>query len=1081
MTDRSRSYGTEKQEKGPGKSDMSGLPEVILSHIGVGIYIVQDGVFVYTSPLYQRMTGYSDPDLIGRNSLDLLHPDDRASVRDHATEVLKGKRSEPYEYRFIKSDGETMWILEMVTSVVYHGKRATLGSFMDITERRRIQEMLRQSEEKYRAIIDNIQDGYFELDLAGNYTFCNGALCEIHGYPKDELLGMNNRQYTDQTNAEKVFNAFRAIYRTGEPGRVFDYEIIRRDGTRRQVEVSASLKQDASGTPIGFSGIARDISERKQAEEAARRSDERTRSILDSIEDGYWEVNLEGQFTFFNDAMCRISHLSREELLGMNLSTGAAPEAAERLAEAFQEVSRTGVPLQLADYEITRGDGTRGTYEISASLMKDQAGGAIGFQGITRDITKRKTMEDQIRHSEERYRTIVEQMEDGYFETDLRGRMTFVNDAECRNIGFSREGLIGRDSRLFADKDTFQELSSVFAEVYRTGIPVRAHAFAVTQKGGSEAFHEISVSLIKDSEGKPTGFRGIARDVTERKVMEEQIRQSEERYRTIIEEMEEWYVEADLAGTILFCNDIFATGLGHAPGELARVNFRRFVRREVVEAIYRQCDNVYQTGEPSRNLPYEFTRPDGSTTSTEFSIFPRRNHEGKIVGFRGVGRDITERKRAEERIQYLATHDTLTGLPNRLMFAQHLNHAIQAARRHKRQLAVLFFDLDRFKVINDTLGHEAGDQLLRAIAVRLRERLRAVDVIARLGGDEFVILVEEVGDEEQVITVAQHVLAAIIKPIMIMEQECRITASIGISIYPQHGEDEQSLMKNADIAMYFAKEKGKNNYQLYSTDIKTQSIERLSIETNLRMALQRDEFSLHYQAKLDFKTGAITGVEALLRWDNPALGSVTPLQFIPVAEETGLIVPIGRWVLKTACAQNIDWQRQGLTPLCMAVNLSLRQLTDEGLLSDIQTTLGETGMAPHLLELEITESMVMHDPPRMVKILSEIKKMGVRLALDDFGTGYSSLAQIKQFPIDTLKVDRSFIRNIPNDSEENAITEAIISMGRILSLTVVAEGVETREQMDFLRKRACDEMQGFYFSKPILPDQFARLMEAHKP
>ena len=415
------------------------------------------------------------------------------------------------------------------------------------------------------------------------------------------------------------------------------------------------------------------------------------------------------------------------------------------------------------------------------------------------------------------------------------------------------------------------------------------------------------------------------------------------------------------------------------------------------------------------------------------------------------------------------------------MFSQHLNHAIQAARRHKRQLAVLFFDLDRFKVINDTLGHEGGDQLLEEIAIRLRERLRAADVVARLGGDEFVILIEEIADEKQVTTVAQHVLSTIIKPIMIMGQECRITASIGVGIYPQAGEDEQTLMKNADIAMYFAKEAGKNNYQIYSTDIKTQSIERLSIETNLRKALQRNEFSLHYQAKLDFKTGAITGVEALIRWDNPSLGSVTPLQFIPVAEETGLIVPIGRWVLKTACAQNVAWQRQGLPPVRMAVNLSLRQLTDEGLLNDIQTTLRETGMSPDLLELEITESMVMHDPSRIIKILSQIKEKGVRLALDDFGTGYSSLAQIKQFPIDTLKVDRSFIRNVPNDSEENAITKAIISMGKILSLTVVAEGVETQEQMDFLKKRSCDEMQGFYFSRPIPPDQFAGLLQTQIP
>jgi EAL domain-containing protein (putative c-di-GMP-specific phosphodiesterase class I) len=312
-------------------------------------------------------------------------------------------------------------------------------------------------------------------------------------------------------------------------------------------------------------------------------------------------------------------------------------------------------------------------------------------------------------------------------------------------------------------------------------------------------------------------------------------------------------------------------------------------------------------------------------------------------------------------------------------------------------------------------------------------------------------------------------------------EECRVTASIGISMYPGNGTDEQTLIKNADMAMYFAKEEGKNNYQFYSKDIQSLSNKRFSIETNLRRALERNELSLKYQAKVDFKTGMITGVEALLRWKNLSIGLITPTQFIPVAEETGLIVPIGRWVMKTACAQNVAWQRQGLPSVCMAVNLSLRQLMDDKLLEDIKAALDDSGMAPNLLELEITESMLMHNPARLIAVLTNIKKMGVRLAIDDFGTGYASLAQIKNFPIDTLKVDRSFIRNLPQDSENRAITEAIIAMGKTLSLTVVAEGVETQAQEDFLRDHICDEMQGFYFSKPIAPDQFGYLLRNHDP
>ncbi|MFZ3056872.1 MAG: EAL domain-containing protein [Smithella sp.] len=487
-----------------------------------------------------------------------------------------------------------------------------------------------------------------------------------------------------------------------------------------------------------------------------------------------------------------------------------------------------------------------------------------------------------------------------------------------------------------------------------------------------------------------------------------------------------------------------------------------------------------------RTLQLEVERKDGTTvwTETKFSFVGDKNK--KTVGILGVSRDITERKHAEERIQYLATHDVLTGLPNRMMFSQLLNQAIESSRRHERQFAILFIDLDRFKIINDAMGHDAGDELLTEMAKRFRQSLRAVDVVGRpkerndvvgrLGGDEFIILIEEISELSQVAVLAQRVLSTAMKPIVILGEECRVTASIGISVYPGDGEDEQTLMKKADMAMYFAKEEGKNNFQFYSQNTQSQAFERLSIETNLRKALECNELYLEYQAKLDFKTGVITGAEALLRWKNPLLGLVTPTQFIPVAEETGMIVSIGRWVMKTVCAQNVAWQSQCLPPVRVAVNLSLRQLMDDKLLEDIKAALDDSGMAPNLLELEITESMVMYKPERFIEVLTKIKNMGVRLALDGFGTGYSSLAQIKQFPIDTLKVDRSFIRNLSQNSEHKAIIEAIIAVGKTLSLNVVAEGVETMAQDEFLREHVCDEMQGFYFSKPVAPEQFADLL-----
>ena len=442
--------------------------------------------------------------------------------------------------------------------------------------------------------------------------------------------------------------------------------------------------------------------------------------------------------------------------------------------------------------------------------------------------------------------------------------------------------------------------------------------------------------------------------------------------------------------------------------------------------------------------------------------------------------EINERKAAAERIQYLAYYDSLTGLPNRRMFSELLTRSISHARRHENCLAVLFIDLDRFKTINDTLGHEAGDSLLNEVAKRLKSSLREHDIVARLGGDEFVVLLPDVTEETHASAVAQKILTAIGRPLVLLRQEFRITASVGITTYPKDGADEPTLMKNADVAMYQAKAEGKNNFQFYSEELNANSFERLTLESSLRRALERHEFALHFQPKIDFPTGRITGVEALLRWQHQDLGTLGPTRFISIAEETGLIIPIGRWVLKSACLQNVAWQREGLPELTMAVNLSARQFNDENLLHDVADILEDTGMDPALLELEITESMLMHNVEKAIKTLNGLKQIGVRLAIDDFGTGYSSLSNLKKFPINTIKVDRSFIRDIPGNPEDVGITDAIIAMGRTLSLTVVAEGVETKEQAEFLRQHACDEFQGFYFSKAVRPTEFAKLLRAQE-
>ncbi|HTD06934.1 EAL domain-containing protein [Undibacterium sp.] len=435
-----------------------------------------------------------------------------------------------------------------------------------------------------------------------------------------------------------------------------------------------------------------------------------------------------------------------------------------------------------------------------------------------------------------------------------------------------------------------------------------------------------------------------------------------------------------------------------------------------------------------------------------------------------------QRKAAEKNLHHVAWHDSLTGLPNRSMFHQTLQQALVRHARYQEGLAVLFIDVDRFKVINDTLGHSAGDLLLIEFSRRLTECLRESDSVARLGGDEFAVMIERFPGTDEVIAVVKKILESSAQPFCINGKEFRTTASIGIAVAPEDGADVETLLKNADVAMYRAKVNG-NSYQFYSPQMNKDSLKRFTLESNLRLALDRNEMFLHYQPKLDLRTGEISGVEALLRWKHPQLGMVSPAEFIPLAEESGLIIEIGKWVLKMACRQNVEWQKQGLAPMRVAVNLSARQFRDEKLLQDISDILDDTGLASDWLEIEVTESMVMHDAKHAIQILQQLKLLGIRLSIDDFGTGYSSLAYLRHLPVDCVKIDRSFIKDIPNEADDMAITTGIIGLAHCLRLEVVAEGIETANQLEFLKANGCDEIQGYFFSKPLPVPELTSLLE----
>jgi diguanylate cyclase (GGDEF)-like protein/PAS domain S-box-containing protein len=469
-------------------------------------------------------------------------------------------------------------------------------------------------------------------------------------------------------------------------------------------------------------------------------------------------------------------------------------------------------------------------------------------------------------------------------------------------------------------------------------------------------------------------------------------------------------------------------------------------------------------------------RRDGFEAAIEDSAAPIHDRRGHVTGAVMVFHDVSAARALSARMSYLAQHDSLTDLPNRILLKDRLMQSMSLAQRHRQKLAVLYLDVDRFKHINDSLGHGIGDRVLQSVAQRLLVSVRSSDTVSRHGGDEFVILLADEAHAQDAIVSVDKILQALAAPHLIEQHDLSITVSIGIAIYPDDGTDAETLMKHADFAMLHAKDSGRNNYQFFKPEMNVRALERQSLETGLRHALEQQQFVLHYQPKINLETGAIVGAEALIRWRHPQRGLVAPGHFIPVAEECGFIVPISRWVLRESCRQARGWQDAGLPPLRIAINASAVELRSKDFAAGVHAILVETRLDPRYLELEFTEAFLMHDTKSSVTVLRELKEMGVQLVLDDFGTGYSSLSYLKRFPIDTLKIDQSFVRDLTTDADDASIVRAVIGMGESLRMLVVAEGVETREQLAFLREHACPEGQGFYFSHPVVAEEFSQLL-----
>ena len=656
--------------------------------------------------------------------------------------------------------------------------------------------------------------------------------------------------------------------------------------------------------------------------------------------------------------------------------------------------------------------------------------------------------------------------------TDHRGIILRANDQFCQISKYARHELIGQDHRLlnsgYHPKSFFKQMWACIGsgKIWRGEIRNRA-------KDGSYYWVDTTIVPFRNQEGKIYQYVSIRSDITARKQMEEEVRQSEEKYRIIAENTSDIISMIDRNGDFLYLSPAHKSVWAHdVPDEEIR-NMLDWIADEDRDNFLYAIEHTFSSRKEYMVECRLNTKRD-KPIWTETKLNPIIDEHDNVTCLIQVTRDITERKQSEELIHYLAYHDALTELPNRRMYVQHLGKEIMQAKRFQSNMAVLFLDLDRFKDVNDSFGHDVGDLLLIEAAKRLQSCVKPGDMVGRLGGDEFTVLISNLTGREEAAAVAEQIMQAMQQPFYLNGQAFNISSSIGISLFPHDGDNAEDLLKRADTALYTVKSRGRNGFDFFDPSMEAKSLERILMENELRKAIEQEHFQIYYQPKMDIKTGTLTGMEALVRWMHPELGIIPPNRFIPIAEESGMIIPLGEWILKEACKQNKRWHDQGYE-LKVSVNLSVRQIYQKDLLDMIKVTLEETQLEPEWLELEITESIFVKMDEATV-VLQQIREIGIQISIDDFGTGYSSFSYIKSLPVDTIKIDASFIRDVHHNQESQAIVKAIVTIADSLNMKVVAEGIELNDQVAALQENGCGHGQGYLFSRPLATADFEQFL-----
>ncbi|PWK05942.1 PAS domain S-box protein [Tumebacillus permanentifrigoris] len=923
-----------------------------------------------------------------------------------------------------------------------------------------------ESERRLRTLIDAMPDFVCFLDIDGRWL-------EINRYGR-ELLNLQEAEIRGKTQAElaelsPLFATFvNFVEQDCEPDGppvVTEQHVEQADGNLAVYEMKRVPVYREDGTCEGMLVLGRDTTEKQAAIQDLQEKQGLYSSIMEGSAIAIF-LHQGKQVVIANEAGYKMVGADEPtDLIGRSILEFMHPDFIKSMqANAGLQGRRT--------YEeewIYRSDGSMLPVTVTVSPITYQSQPAMHI--FVQSRTEIKQVEDKLSESEAKYQMIAENTSDWISLLDAQGTVQYASPSHEALLGYSVDKLVGKSSMdivLPADQEQARAAFQECVATKRTSVM----EFRSLTKNGDILTFEAKCSPIFDETGTVNRIMVVSRDITERKRAELELEENEQRYKSLFEYNLNAVISMDLEGHIKSMNRAAEALSGYGTDEVIGQSILKFIPRSNYKFGRMSIEKV-KGGEPHYG-EILLVNKRGEQLNVEVALMPIHVN-GEMIGVYGMMKNVTEQKRAEALVSHMAYYDSLTDLPNRTLFRDHISRALER-RKPDEMVAILFADLDHFKHVNDTMGHSVGDQLLKMVAERMRECLPEAASLSRNSGDEFVILLTGLTDRTVVEDASRRLLDAIHAPFTLHGQLTYLTGSIGIVLAPEHGMDPETLLQHADIAMYDAKDKGKNHYRIFDYILTERMAKRVELERSMRTALERDEFALYFQPLICAKTGKVVGAEALIRWFRPGHGMVSPGEFIPIAEETGLIVDIDHWVLRTACKHQKQWQAQGFEPIQISVNLSTRQFQEPNFLERVRHVVEDTGVDLSWIGFEITESLIMQNVDYAIKVLNELRDMGSIISIDDFGTGYSSLAYLKKFPIDKLKIDRTFVRDITTHAEDEAITKTIITLAKSLLLKVVAEGVETIDQIEKLRHLECDEFQGFYFSRPVPVEEFTHML-----